>query len=123
LLYFFASLLFEVLPTKGKKLAHPFTSATRLPLQYVAYFAKVALPAIPLKHASNQIKATWRFPQKLKDPWLSAPHSRMAWLCRRTKNIFSDWESLVNQNLNLFYLIEQNMEAFEGPIRKVMILL
>jgi hypothetical protein len=46
----------------------------------------------------------------------------MVWLCRRTKPIFSGWESLVNQNLKICFSIEQNVEAFEGPIRKAMIL-
>ena len=37
--------------------------------------------------------------ERFKDPWLSAPPSRMVWLCRRTKFIVLHSENLVNQNL------------------------
>ena len=38
---------------ENKKPSYPFTSATRLSLGFIGYFAKAVLPAILLKHLAN----------------------------------------------------------------------
>jgi hypothetical protein len=110
-----------MLPRKIEKPGQDFGNPAVSKLCRLSRYGGSAInPAVKLTQRS---KSHSQVPHLIfKDPWLSAPSSQMVWLCRRTKPIFSDWESLVNQNLNLFYLIEQNMEAFEGPIRKAMIL-
>jgi hypothetical protein len=85
-----------------KKPGHSFTSATRLSSR----LSLISLFQLSQRSRYNNIPVKYQplldSTPGLKDPWFSAPPSRMVWLCRGTTPIFSNPKRAVNKNLSLF---------------------